>query len=78
MAQLFFSVKLHLLPTAGLYTEGVAWSLGDFEAFDHAGSGARFGQHRDMESLPAWLVDGGVKRGLCAHGQGQGSPKPLS
>jgi len=30
MAQLFFSVKLHLLPTAGLYTEGVAWSLGDF------------------------------------------------
>jgi peptide/nickel transport system permease protein len=30
MAQLIFSVKLHLLPTAGLYTEGVAWSLGDF------------------------------------------------
>jgi peptide/nickel transport system permease protein len=30
MAQLIFSVKLGLLPTAGLYTEGVAWSLGDF------------------------------------------------
>ncbi len=30
MAQLVFSVNLHLLPTAGLYTEGVAWSLSDF------------------------------------------------
>jgi len=30
MAQLVFSVNLHLLPTAGLYTEGAAWSLGDF------------------------------------------------
>jgi len=30
MAQLVFSVNLHLLPTAGLYTEGAPWSLGDF------------------------------------------------
>lgn len=30
MAQLLFSVKLGWLPTAGLYTEGVAWSPGDF------------------------------------------------
>ncbi len=30
MGQLVFSVNLHLLPTAGLYTEGAAWSLGDF------------------------------------------------
>lgn len=30
MAQLVFSVNLHWLPTAGLYTEGVAWTLGDF------------------------------------------------
>lgn len=29
MAQLLFSVKLGWLPTAGMYTEGVAWSLGD-------------------------------------------------
>ncbi len=30
MAQLVFSVKLRLLPTAGLYTEGVPWTVGDF------------------------------------------------
>ncbi len=30
MAQLVFAVNLHILPSAGLYTEGVAWSLGDF------------------------------------------------
>lgn len=30
MAQLIFSVRLRWLPTAGLYTEGVPWSLGDF------------------------------------------------
>lgn len=29
MAQLLFSVKLGWLPTAGMYTEGVPWSLGD-------------------------------------------------
>ena len=29
MAQLLFSVKLGWLPTAGMYTVGVAWSLGD-------------------------------------------------
>lgn len=29
MAQLLFSVKLGWLPTAGMYTEGVAWSFGD-------------------------------------------------
>jgi peptide/nickel transport system permease protein len=29
MAQLLFSVKLHWLPTAGMYTEGVSWSLHD-------------------------------------------------
>lgn len=29
MAQLIFSVNLHWLPTAGLYTEGVPWTLGD-------------------------------------------------
>ncbi len=29
MAQLLFSVKLGWLPTAGLYTEGVPWTLGD-------------------------------------------------
>lgn len=30
MAQLIFAVNLHWLPTAGLYTEGVPWTLGDF------------------------------------------------
>jgi peptide/nickel transport system permease protein len=30
MAQLLFSVKLRWLPTAGLYTEGATWTLGDF------------------------------------------------
>jgi peptide/nickel transport system permease protein len=30
MAQLIFSVNLRWLPTAGLYTEGVPWTLGDF------------------------------------------------
>ncbi len=30
IAQLIFAVNLHWLPNAGLYTEGVAWSLGDF------------------------------------------------
>lgn len=30
MAQLVFAVNLGWLPTAGLYTEGVPWSLGDF------------------------------------------------
>jgi peptide/nickel transport system permease protein len=29
MAQLLFSVKLGLLPVAGMYTEGVNWTLGD-------------------------------------------------
>jgi peptide/nickel transport system permease protein len=29
MAQLLFSVHLGWLPTAGMYTEGAAWSLGD-------------------------------------------------
>jgi peptide/nickel transport system permease protein len=29
MAQLFFSVRLHWLPTAGMYTEGAPLSLGD-------------------------------------------------
>lgn len=29
MAQLVFSVKLRWLPTAGMYTEGVSWTLGD-------------------------------------------------
>ena len=29
MAQLLFSVKLHWLPTAGMYTEGVPWTLSD-------------------------------------------------
>jgi peptide/nickel transport system permease protein len=30
MAQLLFAVKLHWLPTAGMYTEGVPWTFGDF------------------------------------------------
>jgi peptide/nickel transport system permease protein len=30
MAQLIFAVNLRWLPTAGLYTEGVPWTLGDF------------------------------------------------
>jgi peptide/nickel transport system permease protein len=30
MAQLLFSVQLGWLPTAGMYTEGVSWTLGDF------------------------------------------------
>src|SRR5579871_6616016 len=30
MAQLLFSVQLGWLPTAGMYTEGVSWTFGDF------------------------------------------------